>query len=155
MQWIISGKYYLKLSSLSVMTAVEKALDLAKTHRRRALDAAAVRDHLELLSQAVAFAFAAWATTELMLARVPAEQWPSGMTREKLSGYSAVAEEGVVRGQIALGVGCINTTTRAALDRHIAGVKARGPAWADELIDEYWYYPRSARGLLLGQTQAT
>jgi len=33
-------------------------------------------------------------------------------------------------------------------------VRVRGAEWADELIEQYWYYPRNARDLLLDRLPA-
>jgi len=143
---------YVKAGHLAlVIQILDQALELGRTNRQQALAAADVRWHFTYLAQAAAFGFTAWALSDLMRCRVPKERWPATLNEQKLAGYNSTAEETVVRASIALEIGCINTGNRGALDRHIAGVRERGPAWADELIEDYWYYPRFLRPVLLGE----
>jgi hypothetical protein len=114
-----------------------------------------VREYFTYLAQAAAFGFTAWALSDIVRLHVPKERWPATLTEQKLAGYNSTAEETVVRGSIKLEIGCINTCSRSALDRHIVAVRERGPAWADELIEDYWYYPRFMRPVLLGEASAS
>jgi hypothetical protein len=137
-----------------VIQVLDQALELARTNRQQALAGADLRWYFTYLAQAAVFGFSAWALSDIVRLHVPKERWPAKLTEQKLAGYNSTAEETMVRGSIALVIGCINTFNRGALDRHIAAIQERGPAWAHELIEDYWYYPRFMRPVLLGEAGA-
>lgn len=132
-----------------VLRVIDTVKDHARTCKDAALAATTVEGHLGRLYQAAQYGFTGWVLTDLLRQAIPEQLWPPSMTRGKLSGYNSTAEEVVVRASVALEVGCINTATRAALDVHLAEVREKGAAWADELITEYWYYPTGMRDILL------
>ena len=132
-----------------VMMICDAALERAETTVQSALDAESVQVHQMWLYEAAGQAYAAMRIAELMRNKVAPKLWPQDITDALLGGYIAQTEEIVIRAGQALAVGCINAGSRAAFHRHRIQIAAAGPAKADELIEEYWFYPRAARPLLL------
>ncbi len=132
-----------------VLQATETALDQSRAAKDEALAAAGAERHAEALYRAATFGFTAWLLADLMLNHVPRATWPDGFAEEKVTGLRNRAEELVVRTCAALQVGCINADG-AALGDHRAEIQARGPGWATELIEGFYYYPQAAKGTLLG-----
>jgi hypothetical protein len=132
-----------------VMMVCDAALERAETAVQSALDAQTVQVHQGWLYEAAGQAHAAMRIAELMRDKVAPKLWPQHVTDALLGGYVAQTEEIVIRAEQALAVGCINAGNRAAFHRHRTAIAAAGPAKADELIEEYWFYPRAARALLL------
>jgi len=132
-----------------VMAVCDWALEHAESAVQAALDAQNVRDHQAWLYKAAGHAFAAMRVAEVMKSKVAPLLWPAEIKDAKLGGYIASTEEIVVRAHQALVVACINAGNRSAFRQHKAQVKAGGERKADELIEDYWFYPRAARDALL------
>jgi hypothetical protein len=131
-----------------VMAVCDTALERAETAVQSALDAQWVQAHQSWLYEAAGHAYAGMRIAEVMRANVAPTLWPQDITDALLGGYAAQTEEIVVRAGQALAVTCINSGNRSAFRRHKAQVAANGPAKADELIEDYWFYPRGARDAL-------
>ena len=133
----------------AIMAVCDAALEQAEAAVQSALDAGSIAAHQAELYHAAGHAFTAMRIAEVMRDNVAPGLRPKDLTGALLGGYVAQTEEIVVRAGQALAVTCVNAGSRAAFQRHRAQVAAEGPGKADELIEEYWFYPRTARGALL------
>lgn len=132
-----------------VMAICDLALGQAEDAVQSALDAEDVTTHQATLYAAAGWSYAGMRIAEIMRGDVAPSLWPADLTEQLLGGYATKTEEIVVRCQEALAVACINAASGQAARRHRAQVAAEGSAKADELIEDYWYYPRAARPMLL------
>jgi len=138
-----------------VMAVCDAALDQAERAVESALAAQDVLSHQAGLYSAAGSAYLAMRVAEIMLGDVAPSLWPQGFAASVLGGYATKTEEIVVRAQHALAVACINAGNGLASRVHRAEVAAAGASKANELIEDYWFYPRAARPALLGDPAPT
>jgi hypothetical protein len=128
---------------------LDETLLAARDHIEAAKQARSIDAHGDALFSAAAAGFAARAVAQILLQIVAPPLWPPGLTHDMLDGYVGQAEEPTVRTAHALSIAAINAGSGLALERHHAAVQAQGPAKADELIEQYYFYPRCDRNLLV------
>lgn len=119
---------------------LDARLAQAEAARDRALDSRSVVTHGTALYEA---AGEAWTAMQL------AQTLPQ---TARTTAIADAARSIVLRATHALVVDSINLGSGAALLRHRTQIATDGPARADELIEQCWFYPRALRATLLAQS---
>ena len=130
-------------------TWIDDAILAMREQVEAAKDARSMDDHGHALYRAAALGYTARAVAQILLEIVAPALWPPGTTRDLLEHYVGMAEETTVRTAYALVIAAINAGSGLALEHHRAAVKAQGAEKADELIEQYFFYPRCDRNLLV------